>query len=357
MSSFYKEDRKTALEAISDAQRIAFAPFAFQATIALRDLGILKCIDESREKCLGVDELQRQTGLSGYGIRVLLDAGLSIGLVYLKDDFYYLTKTSHFILHDEMTRVNLEFTRDFCYQGLRMLKESVEKGRPMGLREYGEGDTLYPYLSILPEPAKTSWFNFDHFYSDRAFYQVLPKVFEHKPKLLLDIGGNTGKWAILCARYDMNVEIKVLDLPVQLAEMRKNVETEGLSDRIEGVSVNMLDPSQQLPEGADAIWMSQFLDCFAEDEILAILKNTAKVMMPETRLYILELLWDRQMHEAAAYSLNCTTLYFTCFANGTSRMYHSREMLKIVEQAGLRLVEEQDNIGIGHTLLVCELAL
>ncbi|MEW7987431.1 MAG: methyltransferase [Candidatus Thiodiazotropha sp.] len=353
MSSFYKEDRKTALEAISDAQRIAFAPFTFQATIALRDLGILTAIDESQDKCLGVEEVQRQTGLSRYGIKVLLDAGLSIGLVYLKGDLYYLTKTAYFILHDEMTRVNLEFTRDFCYQSLSMLKESVETGRPMGLREYGDGDTLYPYLSILPEPARSSWFNFDHFYSDKAFSEALPKVFEYKPKLILDIGGNTGKWAILCARYDENVQIKVLDLPVQLAVMRQNVATEGLSDRIEGVSVNMLDPSQVLQEGADAIWMSQFLDCFAEDEILTILKNTAKVMTTDTRLYILELLWDRQMHEAAAFSLNCTTLYFTCFANGSSRMYHSKELLQIVEQAGLRLIEEEDNVGIGHTLLVC----
>jgi ubiquinone/menaquinone biosynthesis C-methylase UbiE len=356
MSGFYTEDRKTALEAISDAQRIAFAPFTFQATIALRDLGILKAIDESRERCLSLEQMQKQISLSRYGIQVLLDAGLSIGLLYLKDHLYYLTKTAHFILHDEMTRVNLEFTRDFCYQGLSMLKQSVETGRPMGLREYGEGDTLYPYLSNLPEPAKSSWFNFDHFYSDKAFIETLPKVFEHKPKLLLDIGGNTGKWAILCAHYDEDVQIKVLDLPIQLAVMRQNVTTEGLRGRIEGVTVNMLDPSQVLPEGADAIWMSQFLDCFAEDEILTILRNTAKVMTPDTRLYILELLWDRQMHEAAAYSLNCTTLYFTCFANGSSRMYHSKELLKIIEKAGLRLIEERDNVGIGHTLLVCKRA-
>lgn len=356
MSSFYTEDRKTALEAISDAQRIAFAPFTFQATVALRDLGILAAIDESPDKGLGIEPLQQQTGLTRYGIQVLLDAGLSIGLVYLKDGVYRLTKTAHFILHDRMTQVNLEFSRDFCYQGLSRLKDSVKTGKPMGLSEYGEGDTLYPYLSSLPEPAKSSWFNFDHFYSDKAFTEALPKVFAQKPKLLLDIGGNTGKWAIQCVRYDADVRIKVLDLPIQLAVMRENVAAEGLSERIEGVSVDMLDPQQVLPAGADAIWMSQFLDCFGEDEILTILRNSVKVMGPQTRLYILELLWDRQMFEAASYSLNCTSLYFTCFANGTSRMYHSRDLLRLVEQAGLSLVEEQDNVGLGHTLLVCKRA-
>jgi ubiquinone/menaquinone biosynthesis C-methylase UbiE len=356
MSSFYTDDRKTALEAISDAQRIAFAPFTFQATVALRDLGILAAIDASPDKGLGIEALQQQTGLSRYGIQVLLDAGLSIGLVYLKDEVYHLTKTAHFILHDKMTQVNLEFSRDFCYLGLSRLTDSVKTGRPMGLSEYGEGDTLYPYLSSLPEPAKSSWFNFDHFYSDKAFTEALPRVFARKPQLLLDIGGNTGKWAIQCARHDADVRIKVLDLPIQLAVMRENVAAEGLSDRIEGVSVDMLDPQQILPEGADAIWMSQFLDCFGEDEILTILRNSVKVMGAQTRLYILELLWDRQMFEAAAYSLNCTSLYFTCFANGSSRMYHSRDLLRLVEQAGLSLVEEQDNLGVGHTLLVCKRA-
>ena len=354
MNRFYTDDTKTALEAISDAQRIAFAPFTFQATVALYDLGIFAAIDQSSKRGLGVEELQQQTGLSRYGIKVLLDAGLSIGLVYLKNERYHLTKTAQFIMHDRMTQVNLEFTRDFCYQGLSRLKESVVTGKPKGLSEYGDGDTLYPYLSKLPEPAKSSWFNFDHFYSDQAFEEALPKVFSHKPKLLLDIGGNTGKWAIQCARYDAEVRIKVLDLPIQLAVMQENVSAEGLDDRIEGVSVDMLDPQQSLPDGAGAIWMSQFLDCFGEDEILTILRNVLKVMGPQTRLYILELFWDRQKFEAAAYSLNCVSLYFTCFANGSSRMYHSSDFLRLVERAGLKLVEEQDNIGVGHTLLVCE---
>ena len=44
---FFKEDTKTAFEAISQAQQIAFAPIVFQATKALRDLGILKLVEDS----------------------------------------------------------------------------------------------------------------------------------------------------------------------------------------------------------------------------------------------------------------------------------------------------------------------
>jgi hypothetical protein len=40
-------------------------------------------------------------------------------------------------------------------------------------------------------------------------------------------------------------------------------------------------------------------------------------------------------------------------ANGTSRMVHSRAMRRCVEAAGLRVVDDIDNLGVAHTLFVC----
>jgi hypothetical protein len=77
-------------------------------------------------------------------------------------------------------------------------------------------------------------------------------------------------------------------------------------------------------------------------------------MDADTSLYILEPFWDRQQHAAAAFSLHNTSLYFTCMANGNSKMYHSGEMKECVAAAGLRIVREVDAIGIGHTLLECK---
>ena len=48
-------------------------------------------------------------------------------------------------------------------------------------------------LAQLPDQVQKSWFEFDHYYSDNAFPEVLPIVFANKPKRLLDVGGNTGK--------------------------------------------------------------------------------------------------------------------------------------------------------------------
>ena len=37
----------------------------------------------------------------------------------------------------------------------------------------------------------------------------------------------------------------------------------------------------------DAVWMSQFLDCFSEEQIVSILRRAAKVMDSGSRLYIM----------------------------------------------------------------------
>jgi hypothetical protein len=76
-------------------------------------------------------------------------------------------------------------------------------------------------------------------------------------------------------------------------------------------------------------------------------------MGPKASLFVLELLCDRQRYDAASYSLNATSLYFTCIANGVSRMFRSDDLLRIIRDAGLTVVAEHDHIGRGHTLLHC----
>ncbi|WP_426415344.1 methyltransferase [Aestuariirhabdus sp. LZHN29] len=356
MTHSYTSDDKSALQAISDAQRIAFAPIIFQATVALRELGVLACLDSKRRSGATADEVAEECAISLYGAKVLLDASLSIGLVWQREAHYVLAKTGHFILHDPMTNINLDFNRDFCYQGVAALTESIRSGKPEGLKVFGDWPTLYPGLSSLPEPARSSWFAFDHYYSDHAYPEVLPLVFERPITRLLDIGGNTGKWALACIEQDPAVRVTVADLPQQLSLMKDNIASHSDKERIDDYAIDWLDEQQTPPAGAEAIWMSQFLDCFSPAQILSILRRVAKVMESNTRLFIMETLWDRQPQEAGALSLNCTSLYFTAMANGNSRMYAADELVSLIEQAGLRVSHQHDRLGRGHTLLVCERA-
>lgn len=354
MALNYGSDKKSALQAMYDAQKIAFAPIMFQAAKALRDLGILEEIKKNR-KGITIPEVAEKLNLSVYGIKVLLEAGLSLELVRVEEDKFFLTKTGWYILSDNLTRVNMDFTNDVNYQGMFHLSESIKKGEPTGLKVFGDWDTVYEGLSQLPEDVQRSWFNFDHFYSDYAFPEILPIVFRADPEKILDVGGNTGKFALKCADYNPDVKVTILDLPGQLAKASNNIKEQNLENRISCYPINLLDHSLPYPKDSDVIWMSQFLDCFSQEDIVELLRKGREAMDGSSSLFILETYWDKQKFEASTYSLHATSLYFTNIANGCSQMYHSEDMLKLIDKAGLFVEESYEDIGVSHTLFKCKI--
>jgi hypothetical protein len=352
----FGNDKLSAFEAKTEAQKIAFGPVMFQAARALVKLGILELVSKSGSLGISSVAAAEKLDLSKYGVEVLLDAGLSMGIVRMQDEKYILTKTGFFVLNDSMTEVNIDFVHDVCYEPFFFLEESVRNGKPEGLKVFGEWKTIYPGLQFLPEKAKKSWFAFDHFYSDVAFPEIIPVIAAENPATLMDVGGNTGKFAIQCVTSIPGLKVTMVDLPDTLKAAERNIQAQGLAGRVSFHPADMLDDSNALPEGHDAIWMSQFLDCFSEGQILSILKRAAGSMHDGSFLYILELFWDRQKYKASSYSLNATSLYFTCLANGNSRMYHSTDMIRLIQEAGLSVVESTDHIGISHTLLKCRIS-
>lgn len=352
--TFFTKDTKSAFEAITNAQFIAFAPIVFQATKSLRDLGILALVEKAGINGITLEEVYTQLNLSEYGARVLLESGLGIGLIIKNDDKYTITKTGNFILNDRMTRVNMDFTHDVCYEGMFSLTDSIKEGKPTGLKVLGDWPTVYEGLAHLPKPIQDSWFNFDHYYSDGSFDQALSQLFKRKPKHILDIGGNTGKFTTKCMNYDADVKVTMLDLPGQLAMAKENISKTPFAERVNYFPINILDDAQRFPKGADAIWMSQFLDCFSEDEIVSILKRCHEAISDDGHIYIMETFWDRQKFEPGAFSLQMTSLYFTNIANGNSQMYDSAVFNKLIDKAGFQIVEQIDNVGISHTIQVCK---
>ncbi len=346
----------TAIEALHKAQEIAFAPFVFQTAISLRRLGILELVYNKRMSGgITSKDVAKELNIPEYGVDVLLEMAESSDMVIKdKKNRYKITKVGYFINSDEVTRVNLNFTNDVCYQGLSQLDESVLSGKPEGLKNFGNWDTVYQGLSELPDKAKKSWYEFDHHYSDFAFDNALKIVFKNKPKTIFDIGGNTGRFARSCFEYDSDVKVKILDLPGQVNIALKKLNEEDYSDRISGQATDMLSNDLKIPSGADVIWMSQFLDCFSKEEIIRILTACRKSMSYDSELIIMDLFTDNQRVKSTKFSLNATSLYFTAFANGNSKMYRSEEMIELVENSGLKINTINPLKDTYHTVLTCK---
>ena len=353
----YTKEHLSAREAQRLAEFIAWGPVVFQASRLMVKFGILEAI-RNADDGMTRQELVEQTGLSDYAVKCLLEASLCIGTVLVDKDTerYTLSKTGWFLLNDPATRVNIDFNHDVNYEGWFHLEESLRNGKPEGLKHFGPWPTVYEGLSSLPKQVQDSWFGFDHFYSDSSFPEALKIIFdEHHVKSLYDVGGNTGKWALQCVGYDPDVQVTILDLPQQIKMMQDNTAGKPGAERISGYGINLLDESALFPKrdgGLDAIWMSQFLDCFSMEEIIGILRRAKEAMTADTRVYIMETLWDRQRFEPAAFCLTMTSLYFTAIANGNSKMYNTEDMEYCINEAGMEVEQIHDHLGQGHSILV-----
>lgn len=352
----YSLERNTAIEAQRHAQEIAFAPIVFQVSRLMIKFGILKYIYEHKD---GVTqrEIVECTGLSNYAVQVLLEASLSIGTIIISDERFFISKTGWFLLNDTMVNVNMNFNHDVNYLGMFYLDEALVNGKPEGLKVFGKWPTIYEGLSNLPKKVQKSWFAFDHFYSDESFSAALELVFDGKQKVLtlLDVGGNTGRWAEQCVNYNKDVEVTVMDLPQQLEMLKRQISDKKGFERIKCYSCNLLDENYKFPDRVyDVIWMSQFLDCFSENEVISILKRAKASMNGNSRLYVMETFWNRQRFETAAYCLTLTSLYFTAMANGNSKMYHSDDMERCMNSAGLVVEKVIDGLGMGHSIMICK---
>lgn len=327
----------------------------FQAVRITWKRGLLKKLDKSKTG-LTPEELSESVKMSLYGVRVLLESCLSVNVVSLQNEKYHITKTGKVFLYSEMTQINMNYNHDVNYLGMFYLEESIDNAKPEGLkRVFGDYDTIYPALTSLPEPAKRSWFAFDHYYSDIAFPSILPHVFKNNPKRIMDIGGNTGKFSIISANYDSDVKVTIIDIPEQLAVAKTEISKAGFNNRIDSIHIDMLNHSLALPKGYDVIWMSQFLDCFGDNDIIEILKRAATAISKNGKIFILETYWDNQEMDKAAFCIVNTSLYFTALGNGTSRMYRLSDMLKFTNMANLEVVNTIENTGMGHTLLELQL--
>ena len=85
-----------------------------------------------------------------------------------------------------------------------------------------------------------------------------------------------------------------------------------------------------------------------------ILMDISNNMDNNSTIYILEPFTDKQKFKAAKSSLIHISLYFTCMANGVSKMYTQEEFLELIAQCNLKIKEIHNDIGaFDYTLLEC----
>lgn len=89
--------------------------------------------------------------------------------------------------------------------------------------------------------------------------------FEDNVRSVLDIGGNTGRFALKCVEKYPEVNVTVMDLPQQIGLLQNNISGKPGAGRIHTYPGDLLKEDTEIPGGFDVVWMSQFLDCFQKN--------------------------------------------------------------------------------------------
>ena len=347
----FSPPKQRAFDARFEAQKIAFGPVVFHCVRYAWKRGMLQALADAGEQGITMDALEATGRWHRYALKLALESCLSAGVVLIENGRWQLDKAGFCLISDEITRINFDFVHDVCYQGLCELERSLDAGKPLGLAHLGDWPSIYPALSQLPEPAKSSWFAFDHHYSDTSFPDILPDVFATAPRRLMDIGANTGKFSLAALAHDPRVELHLVDLAPQLAMADTNLAAAGLRERAQLHARDLLDDGAALPAGMDLVWMSQFLSCFGEAQIASIFRRVHAALAENGQVLVLDTFWDRQRYDIAAYCLINTSPYFAAMASGNSKVYESTDYIRLAEAAGLRLQTVRDGIGYCHSLL------
>lgn len=352
----FSPDKQSAFAARFEAQKIAFGPVVFQCVRYAWKRGMLAELAQAGDAGRSIAELAGTGNWREYALKIALESCLSAGVVRLVAGQYQLDKSGYCLLSDAITQVNMDFVHDVCYQGLHALERSLDSETPLGLASLGAWTTVYQGLAELPEPARSSWFAFDHHYSDTSFPSILPDVFATAPKKLMDIGANTGKFSVAALQFNSDVEMHLVDLEQQLAVARTHLDSHGLAERAHFHARDMLALAAAFPAEMDLIWMSQFLSCFSEAAISSIFARAAAALAPNGQILILDTFWDRQRYPIAAYCLINTSPYFTAIASGNSKVYESGDYIRLAKEVGLKLLTVRDGIGYCHSMLRFALA-
>jgi predicted O-methyltransferase YrrM len=148
-------------------------------------------------------------------------------------------------------------------------------------------------------------------------------------KLLLDVGGGTGIYAIACLQKHPNLRAVVLDRPEVLKVAAEFAEEYGVSDRLELQPSDMF--TDEFPAGADAILLSNILHDWDVPECEQLVQRCAEALVPGGRLLIHDVFLNDELDGPLPIALYSAAL----FSLTEGRAYSAAEYRNWLSAAGL----------------------
>jgi len=285
------------MAALHDAppeRRILEEAAAYRRSAALLagvEIGLFQALAEA-DRSLG--ELTAALHGDTRGLRTLANALVALGWLEVHGERYRLPEPlkPFFRRGDERSLLailehNLRLARRWSGLG-----ESALSGRPVP-RDPRSEEEQTAFLAAMDDVAR------------RGAPVLWERVPLHGRKVLVDVGGGSGRYALEAVRRTPGLEAVVVDLPQSEAAFRQLTGGVPEADRLRFVAVDALEGP--LPEG-DAALVSSLLHIYGPGGIRRLATNLARALAPGALLVLRDYYFDDPSHTSppstALFALN-----------------------------------------------------
>jgi hypothetical protein len=328
---------------------IAGGHSAFQLLWAGVELDLFSLL--SREPGLTLRDIAEKTQLQIYPCRLLLVGLTALGLVKKEAEQYSNAPlTEQMLVRGKPGDVGpiLGWQAHIVYPGLLDFVASLRESRNVGLDRFpGPGTTLYERLASHPNLLRVFQDAMSAL-SAQANSHLLNAYDFGRHSHLVDAGGGAATNAIAVARKFPRLRITIFDHPSVCELARRNIEANGLSDRISVWPGNFFtDP---FPEGIDAVLYCHMFTIWSLERGLTLLKKTHSALPPGGSVLLFNMMANDD--DSGPLSTALGSPYFLAIATGQGMLHPWKDYESILEEAGFSRKERIGNLPLNHGVLV-----
>lgn len=219
---------------------------------------------------LGVEALADALGVQPRHLQLLLDNLVLAGLLMVADGRYINSdEAGHFLVRGKPGYLGARFAMwsDFWHAALQTA-DSIRIGIPQAAHDYSHlsEEEQLGWLTALTQDAL-------------AVGQALVERYNLATyRSLLDVGGGLGGVSVMLARACPASRVTLVDLPTVTPHAERFLADEGVRDRVEARSVDLLRNAP--PDQYDAAVLLKFVQVFCAEDAQTVLRNVGAAINP-----------------------------------------------------------------------------
>ena len=306
-----------------------FSPAGLRAVILASDIGVFDALEN---RPMTVDDLAERTSTDSQGLRHLLGVLEPFGYLRSKRGHYSNTRqTSKWLLNSSPAHFV-----DFLRWWQELVYKFWDANFEMAIREGAPRENLYEWISTQPNGWEIAQAGFEA--AARITLDAVVSAIDlpRKTNKLLDLGGGHGLYSIeLCKRYPQ-LNATILDLPLAMQPAERNIEQEGMKDRIELQGGDYLQDDLGGPH--DAVLLFNVIHAHEERENAQLLRRVGASLKAGGRVYVMDQMSQRSIGDFSKGANRMVTLAYFVGLNG--RTYTFDEVKAWMVEVGFEEVRQ-----------------